>query len=380
MAPYTAAVARRALSRIERRAIWQAGGCVCAYCGDPLRYRDVEIDHIVPQSLDFESFAQLRAQQGLPEDFDINGYGNLAAACSVCNRKKSAHSFRAGRIAIELANASRLTRQVAALVAQFIRQSEADKVRFMLAEALSTGRLSPVDLRDMAGVDFRKSSILSEHPSLFAELDLEAIDDQAVSKFRNTRTGPEDGVDLRDIADQLHATVYTISEYEAAVADGLFAYSRYDRSMAFRYFETPSRVLNYLRRAEYADESFVRYPRRGVCDIALLPATLLVCGPYESDEDHQRDLSDVEGKSIGDLVTDGKAHVVGVDSDSVAVVHGNCRISLTELLRADFNGDGIEDLLVSFGMSLVEGSFGHAQVLCLRRLSSAGPFEIAQPI
>lgn len=48
MAPYTAAVARRALSRIERRAIWQAGGCVCAYCGDPPRYRDVEIDHIVP--------------------------------------------------------------------------------------------------------------------------------------------------------------------------------------------------------------------------------------------------------------------------------------------------------------------------------------------
>lgn len=370
-------MASRSLSRIERRAIWQAGGCACAYCGDPIRFRDTEIDHIVPRSLDAQSLAEQKVQQGLPADFDINGYENLAPTCAACNRRKSTHVVQAGRLAIELAIASRLKSRVIALVAQFTRQSEIDKVRLMLAEALSTGRLTPADLRAIVGGDPIRRELLDEHPSLFSSIDLDAIDDQVAEKIRNTPTAPAGGIELRGEREDQRAIVSTIAEYETALAAGMFAYSRFASSMAFRYFEIPRQILSYLRLASYADDSFIRFPRRSVCDIALLPASLLICGIYESDETYQRDLSEVAGHSVADLVRDQHARIVSVDAYSLIITFGNCQIAMTELLRADVDGDGIEDLVVSFGMSLIDGSFSQAEVLCLRRLSSEALFEVS---
>ena len=175
------------------------------YCGEPLRLRDLEIDHIVPQSLedDVAAWAHVREQQGLPDDFDINSYGNLAPACSACNGKKSALNLRAGRIGIELANAKRLTRQVEALIARFGKQSEAETVRFLIAEALSTGRLSQADVRDMTRADWVSPRILSEPESLFSGLNLQAIGDQDVARLKNTKTGPEDGVGMYAMAGEI---------------------------------------------------------------------------------------------------------------------------------------------------------------------------------
>jgi len=42
---------RSNFSVIERRAIWEAYNKRCAYCEMVLSFRDLEIDHVVPQSL-----------------------------------------------------------------------------------------------------------------------------------------------------------------------------------------------------------------------------------------------------------------------------------------------------------------------------------------
>ena len=320
----------------------------------------------------------MREQQGLPDDFDINGYDNLVPACFACNGKKSAHNLRAGRIGIELANARRLKRQVEALVARFVKQSEAESVRFLIAEALSAGRLSQADVRDMIGAGWVSPRLLGEPESLFSGINLQAINDQDIARLKNTKTGPDDGVHMEAMAGDRQATVYTIAEYEAAIANGMCACTTYTMSMAFMWFERPRRILNILQTAQFADESYIRSPRHGVCDIALLPATLLFCGLYESQEDFQRDQAVLIGKTVQDLVLAQEARIEQVDAYSVTVIWGDCRTFLMELMRADVDGDGVEDLVISWGGKLVEGTYREAGIMCLRRLSDEGLFEVAE--
>jgi len=89
---------------IEREAIWTAYGKKCYYGEQPLEYKDVEIDHVVPEELlnDSERKTSVFAEYGLPDTFDIQGYGNLVPACSRCNGKKRANLFAKNKMAIIL--------------------------------------------------------------------------------------------------------------------------------------------------------------------------------------------------------------------------------------------------------------------------------------
>ena len=369
------------LSQIERRAIWQAGGCACAYCGKPLRFRELEIDHIIPQSLegDAAAWSRLREEQGLPNDFDVNGYANLAPACPDCNGRKSAQSLQAGRLAIELTNAKRLRRQVEALIVRFTKQAEAERIRFLIAAGLDAGRLSQADVRDILHDGWDTPHFRGEPESLFAGLDLQGITEQDVERIRNTRTGPDDGLEMRASDDSRRTAVSTLAEYDMAVAEALYAHTTYDRHMEYLWFKRPIQILNLLRKAQIADESYIRSPKRGVFDIALLPAPVLYCGPHESQEAFDREREVLFGKTVQDLVRANEVRIEDVDSFSITLIWHNCRTHLTELMRADVDGDGTEDLVISWGGGPVDGTFFEAGVSYLRRESAGSLFEVCSP-
>src|SRR5258707_10134483 len=80
---------------VFRAALWEAHSKKCFYCGEPLRFPDVQLDHIIPFGLtsDPPTLAATLSEFGLPADFDLDGSLNLVSAHARCNRAKGDSLF-----------------------------------------------------------------------------------------------------------------------------------------------------------------------------------------------------------------------------------------------------------------------------------------------
>jgi hypothetical protein len=79
----------------ERFGVWQAFDGQCFWCGKPVAYIDVTIDHVVPESLEdkLESLAEIRATYALGEDFQVNSFQNWVPCHGNCNSSKGARLY-----------------------------------------------------------------------------------------------------------------------------------------------------------------------------------------------------------------------------------------------------------------------------------------------
>jgi hypothetical protein len=84
-------MAKYAFTSIQRMAIWKAYKSKCAYCGELLRFNDLEIDHFLPESLlgNSDELERTKLEYGLDSEFEINSYYNWIPSCRKCNRTKS---------------------------------------------------------------------------------------------------------------------------------------------------------------------------------------------------------------------------------------------------------------------------------------------------
>lgn len=89
------AVGKYKFSPHQRWAIFTVHGEKCYSCNKPLNLMDMQVDHIIPETLlgDPERLAKVRELFGLPTDFDINTYSNWLPACSKCNNIKRDRVF-----------------------------------------------------------------------------------------------------------------------------------------------------------------------------------------------------------------------------------------------------------------------------------------------
>ena len=77
----------------------------CAYCGEEIKYKDMQVDHIVPQ-VDF--VRHVRSRTYVPDFLkhltadDVNHIDNLNPACRKCNNWKSFHHLELFRNEIEM--------------------------------------------------------------------------------------------------------------------------------------------------------------------------------------------------------------------------------------------------------------------------------------
>ena len=77
----------------------------CAYCGEEIKYMDMQVDHIIPQ-VDFVRHVSNRTfvpafLKHLTAD-DVNHIDNLNPACRACNKWKSFHHLELFRSEIEM--------------------------------------------------------------------------------------------------------------------------------------------------------------------------------------------------------------------------------------------------------------------------------------
>lgn len=84
------------MTKKEREAIYNKYNGHCAYCGKKIEYKDMQVDHIIPQRR-----ATAKAGRGRVSIDVIEDPSNLICSCRSCNHYKRAHSLETFRRYIE---------------------------------------------------------------------------------------------------------------------------------------------------------------------------------------------------------------------------------------------------------------------------------------
>ena len=81
---------------IDRQAIHEAYERKCFYCGEIVYFRELQIDHIIPESLldKEDEYKALVKRLSLPNSFNINSYYNWVPTHSKCNNRKVVNYFK----------------------------------------------------------------------------------------------------------------------------------------------------------------------------------------------------------------------------------------------------------------------------------------------
>ena len=168
--------------------------------------------------------------------------------------------------------------------------------------------------------------------------------------------------------------VRTCREYDSALEDGYYPSSTYDISMA-SWFKYPCGTLNLLEIATIPQQSFIPTSKEGVFDLKLIPLSLF---PVVTDFEQTYGYN-IENVTYQDYVEKGLIKVIDRDQNGFSCENDGLRQHLTEVARADFNGDDIEDILLSEAVYATQGSLRVCNLIILTRKSIDGKYEKIKP-
>jgi hypothetical protein len=83
-----------AIDDLVRLALFEAWGEKCVWCGRPLHFNEMEVEHLLPRSLGGDEKVATLQSHGLEEKFDLEVLENLAPSCGPCNRGKEGITSR----------------------------------------------------------------------------------------------------------------------------------------------------------------------------------------------------------------------------------------------------------------------------------------------
>lgn len=145
-------VAKRRFSWEERYVVYLADAGRCFWCGIPLFYRDVQIDHVFPEDLlnDNEELERIKADYGLGAKYQINGFENWVTCHQGCNlRKKDTVLPNAPRTLLTIAELKLRAPKLTSESKKYASRKRAEEILGQLASALSAGSLSKEDIQEL---------------------------------------------------------------------------------------------------------------------------------------------------------------------------------------------------------------------------------------
>jgi hypothetical protein len=365
------------ITAVAREALWIAHARKCAYTHELVDLSSMHVDHIIPEKLaDLpEEWAQVRTALGLTAEFDLFGLENLLPAKAGANLQKhdltmnqaTAHFFlaiaRAKKSVVE-SNIERIERRIQSGRAFIVLQQLMESGQIHAGEVAALLSLSPGEVfRLVERMQFAdKSEVLSVSKAALEDL-----------KGRPIRLGSNDHIDGvilgHDTAPE--RAVRTCAEYEAALEAGYYARSNYEIKMSV-FFEHQCGLLTALAKATLPVKSYMAEPRVGLPDLHLLPFSMFPSLNEPADPPSGDETASYQQKvDSGDLIV----RKVGTALVCVEEREGMGQ-HLVEVVRADFDGDGLEDMLVFEYCYATHGTLGFGGIKILSRRSSEIRFDI----
>jgi hypothetical protein len=320
------------------------------------------VDHVLPEYLaeDHDKRALVLRDLALPDEWSLTHNHNLVAACDHCNSRKRDRIPEPKQLMLWLTESRDKAPIIGFLREKYERENRADILRVKLEMALAAGHLEENQVRDSLAAALP----LPDAPFRLTT-GIELLDGMKISELRASEVEllldlpiglgavlPE-GLELED-AEGAKLNVRTCREYRDAVANHYYAATTFAIKME-AYFKRTLGVLSALCACRPAVRSYIRDPRVGICDLEHLPSAVLpLFGEITAAIEQNLRLH----PTVGSLVAGGFAKVTSVSSGEVEVLFGHTLIHLREVLRADLDGDGIEDILVSAYIRADGGTFG----------------------
>jgi hypothetical protein len=364
----------RTLVGIERIALWMAYSRKCAYCGELIPLRDLEIDHILPESLKDRphELTRLKGELGLPPEFALNSLNNLLPSHGRCNLRKADQVFESSRLRYFLEVAEKRLDAVCRLVPGLELQASKERLLGAVQSGLESGNL---DFSDLVGVAIGAKGFLLHTGIEFENGEWDGrTDSKQIEALLDTPVAiggfPEPaGVQFVSPSGG-SMVVKTCREFRAATAANYRPLDNSNLKMSLPLMRA-SAVLEAASCARLAAISYVKSPHVGLADLRLLPAYLV---PRVHSGERQGG-GDLFTDSIQALLSAEEASIVSFSSSHLGVISGDFGTSLQELLRADLDGDGIEEILIQRIIYAVAGTFRHYGVGLLRRPEPDVPFS-----
>ncbi len=360
-----------------RHALWLSHNRRCVYCTEPLEFSETDIDHVIPERL--VGTPELRVileRLTLPATFNLFMPHNLLPAHRRCNLAKASSVLGVSNTRFYLHLAEQASTRVASLLSAKTRSQRKETLVRAVGKAVRSGLVYPKDLvgpeipavlrlnKPLVFADAPEVAVLSIAPEdVETYLDRPVIFGGPISFMRSV--GDEERDCLR---------VGTCREYRAAIAAGFYARTTLDIKS-----EGGLKVANALLTAATTVRlpivSHMQYPFKGVSDLELLPCSVL---PFFSATHREETLSTMKNLSLADVLRRGELTVRSVASSELSFVWQYAGMILREVCRADFDGDGIEDILCECYCWATEGSLGFGWTALLSRCSPDSMFNFAE--
>ncbi|MFI7590410.1 HNH endonuclease [Micromonospora sp. NPDC049359] len=140
-----------------RWALWMVWDQKCGWCGEQLTFSEMEVDHIIPQSLVGKDLRKALCLHGLSHDYDVQAPPNLLPSCRRCNSIKSARiAPNTPIISILLQSAERRAKRVSTRAANFKADRKVDEAFNLLTDIFSNQGLDLARLKQ-AGKEWTRA-------------------------------------------------------------------------------------------------------------------------------------------------------------------------------------------------------------------------------
>lgn len=161
---------------------------------------------------------------------------------------------------------------------------------------------------------------------------------------------------------------YTCVDWKKAQAEEAYPATTYDMAMEGFLIHTCGLVFE-LQRATLPLKSFIANPHVGLANLNLLPGEILSAMP----EEHAQEKERLRGTTVSEVVA--PKNIEKAKDEIVTLSYGGFKQSFWEAARADFNGDGVEDVLVFTAGGAEGGTMGYADYCVLTRMGPSGPLK-----
>lgn len=375
--PPSAKAKRRQILTEERAAIWEAHSKRCPYTGDLIAYAELEIDHVIPITVTPDDLARLKRETIVADDFDLNGLGNLLPTKRFPNGGKS-DRVRPNNVLIHFLDVAQQHRP--SIETQLNAALDERKTLTAYLRLKAKAERNAIKVEDVVDVHRQQegSTRLRHSPELAGTEDVTLLN-AALARALMAKPFALGGGSIDEVV--LHddhgnkAICSNCVEFLTAQRKGYWPDTQFDIT-CYGMAERNCAMLATLETATFAPISAIRYPRVTCRDLDRWSSAWVKQVWIEFDAEKDSPLFD-RCPTIADLVSAGACTIVEQDDWRVVIEPaGGFGLALSELFRADLDGDGEEEILV-FDLLYATGGTLRAGSVAVAKPDAEG---ILQPV